>query len=123
MQMRVIQIVNQNGMVGTTRIAVMGVTILSIKGLYQEGEFGNFAKDRLEFQLSSPRHSQSTGFAEKSIHLAKRLLHKCSEISTDYREALRAFCNTPRPDLGASPSELLNSRLVQTRVPVTGEKL
>lgn len=86
-------------------------------------EFRNFAKDRFELQFSSPRYPQSNGFAEKGVHIAKQLLRKCSDSGTDYREALRAYRNMPIPGFGASPSELLNSRLVRTRLPLSNDQL
>ncbi|KAJ8866681.1 hypothetical protein PR048_032542 [Dryococelus australis] len=72
---------------------------------------GNFAKEgRIELQFSSPRYVQSNGVAEKVAHIAKQLLRKCWETGTDYREALREYCNTPIPGIGVSPPKLLNSR-------------
>ncbi|KAJ8892259.1 hypothetical protein PR048_004839 [Dryococelus australis] len=74
-------------------------------------EFLQSARGNFQCQFSSPKYAQSNGLAEKGIYIAEQLLCKCSDTNTDYREALREYRNTPIPGLGASPSQLLNSRL------------
>lgn len=86
--------------------------------------FDEFAKT-WEFTLitSSPRYPKSNGLAEKAVGIAKAILKKCYETNTDIQLALLEYRNSPVKDLKFSPSEMLNSRLLRTSLPINNELL
>lgn len=82
-------------------------------------EFEQFMFDwDIEYVTSSPNYAQSNGLAERSIQTVKQLLKKCKEISGDPYISLVHYRNTPKGNL-YSPSQLLMSRSIRTKIPVT----
>lgn len=66
---------------------------------------------------SSPIYPRSNGLAEKGVHIAKQLIKKCDEDGTHYLDAVREYNNTPLTGIGASPAQILMSRMCRTMVP------
>lgn len=73
-------------------------------------------------RLSSAHHSQSNGRAELGVKTAKRLLRDHTgpggNLHTDaFVRALLQWRNTPSPDLGLSPAQLLYGRRLRDLLP------
>lgn len=75
------------------------------------------------FVHSSPRYPRSNGMAEKAVHIAKNILRKTSESNQDYLEGLLEYRCTPLEGVGYSPAQILMSRQLRTKLPVTNNKL
>ena len=71
----------------------------------------------------SPKHSQSNGFVEKAVGIAKSMLIKCQKTNSDPYLALLNIRNTPREDVTGSPAQRLFSRRTSTRIPTAQKKL
>ena len=92
---------------------------------YNSYKFKEFAKEwNFNVITSSPRYPQSNGFAEKAVAIVKRIIKKLYEEnnSPDIETGLMEYRNTPLPQLGLSPSQLLMNRILKSRIPVN-EKL
>ena len=61
-----------------------------------------------------PTYSQANGLAEKAVHIVKNLLRKECNLN----EGLMKYRNTPMSNFPYSPSQMLFSRHIRTRVPV-----
>lgn len=82
-------------------------------------EFKNFAKLwNFKIVTSSPEYAQSNGLAEKAVHIAKQILRKCLKDQKEVEIALLEYRSTPVGSLGVTPSELMMSRLLRTKLPV-----
>lgn len=87
-------------------------------------EFKEFARNwNFKNITSSPNYPKSNGEAEKAVHIAKQMLKKCCDKNEDLSIALLEYRCTPVPSLNATPSELLMSRLLRTKLPVSNLKL
>jgi len=81
---------------------------------YASKEFTEFAKDyNFEHVTISPHHSKSNGESEAAVKTVKGMWSKCK----DKQLALLNYRATPLPDIGLSPSQLLMSRRLRTRLP------
>lgn len=81
-------------------------------------EFRNFCNSYdINLTTSSPTYSQSNGFAEKAVGIAKGLIKKCKDSNTELWLALLEYRNTPLRDVNASPVEILMSRKTRTLLP------
>ncbi|KAK9736128.1 hypothetical protein QE152_g12779 [Popillia japonica] len=87
-------------------------------------EFKKFA-DSWNFRIvtSSPRYPRSNGLSEKAVGIAKQMLKKKFEENKDINISLLEYRSTVIPTMGASPSELLMSRLLRTKLPAHHLKL
>lgn len=91
---------------------------------YSSIEFKEFAKDwEFEMVTTSPIYSQSNGFAEKRVDIAKTLVKKCMDEKIDWHKALLNYRNTPVAGLDASPAQILMSRQTRNLVPTTRDNL
>lgn len=72
---------------------------------------------------STPHYPKSNGMSEKAVGICKSLLRKSFEGNQDVREYLLHYNNTPIPGLHCSPSQILNSRILRTELPVSSECL
>ena len=84
-------------------------------------EFRNFM-DEWEFDhmTISPGYSQSNGQVERCVQTVKTLIKKSYKSGHDYFNALLEYRNTPLDGTdGYSPAQLLNSRLLKSKVPTT----
>ena len=66
---------------------------------------------------TSPGYPKSNGFAERNVQIIKNLLRKTLHDGGDPYPALLDQRNTPRPQLQASPAELLIGRTLKTKLP------
>ncbi|XP_035225617.1 uncharacterized protein K02A2.6-like [Stegodyphus dumicola] len=82
----------------------------------------SFARD-LGFEIitSSPRYPKTNGFAEKLVGIAKSLFRKAGLEKIN--EALLEYRNTPISGINLSPSQMLLSRNLRTRLPITQTEL
>ncbi|KAK9751659.1 hypothetical protein QE152_g4828 [Popillia japonica] len=64
-----------------------------------------------EIITSSPNYPRSNGLAERAVQTAKQMLKKCFCDNKEYR-------NSPIIGLGATPSQLLMSRITRTKIPI-----
>ena len=76
-----------------------------------------------EWQPSSPEYPQSNGQSERMIGAVKQLKRKALEESKDIHLALLEYRNTPVASLKYSPVQLLVSRMLKDKIPVTSELL
>ena len=78
-------------------------------------ECRKFAKEwAFKIITTSPHLSRSNGQAESGVKIAKMILKK----NVDLHSALLNYRNTPIPNLGVSPAQLLYSRRLRTKLPV-----
>ena len=84
---------------------------------HQCKDFRDFA-NAYGFQhvVSSPKHSQSNGKAEKGVQIVKRLFKKAKESQQDPFLALLSYRTTPLK-CGKSPAEILMNRKLRDRMP------
>lgn len=82
-----------------------------------------FREKDISLVTSSPHYPRSNGMAEKAVHISKNILKKAKEDVVDFRNFVMCYNNTPLSGLEVSPSQILNSRQVRTRVPVRPELL
>lgn len=76
-----------------------------------------------EFIYSSPHYPQSNGLAEKAVHIAKTILKKAREENKDFYYSLLEYRSTPVANLGYSPSQILQSRLLKSKLPIHSQLL
>ncbi|XP_036341596.1 uncharacterized protein K02A2.6-like [Rhagoletis pomonella] len=90
---------------------------------FSSKDFAQFCADWcIEHITSSPYMPRSNGLAERSVQTIKTMLYKCKEKGTDPYTALLHYRTTPKDDL-SSPSELLMSRKLRTKLPSQQENL
>lgn len=91
---------------------------------FQSQTFCNFAEEyNIKIITCSPHFHRSNGLAEKGCHIAGIMLNKSRESKTDIRDLLLEYRNTPLSGLDVSPSQLLMSRTVRTKLPVSSAVL
>ena len=72
---------------------------------YTSTEFEKFVKTwGINHHVTSPYHSKSNGKAESGVKFMKNIKRKCFESGGDQYEALLEQRNTPRQDIGLSPT-------------------
>ncbi|KAF2899403.1 hypothetical protein ILUMI_06772 [Ignelater luminosus] len=71
----------------------------------------------------TPHHHQSNGLAEKAVSISKQILFKSRDEKNNYYELLLEYNNIPILNLDASPSQILQSRILRTQLPITSKKL
>ena len=90
---------------------------------FSSEEFQNFAKDwNFKHVTSSPGHSQSNGFIEKMVAIAKGIMRKAKASNTDPYLAFLEYRNTPI-DCGYSPAQLLMGRRLKSLLPSSNDQL
>ena len=72
---------------------------------------------------SSPTYAQSNGMSERAIQTVKNLLKKAEEDKRDPYIALLEYRNTPVTGMTYSPSQLLMSRMLKSKLPTARELL
>lgn len=83
-------------------------------------ECSKFANEwNFQFIYSSPRYPKSNGLAERGVQTAKNILKKCKEGGTDLQLALLEFRNLPVYNLHVSPAQILFSRRLRTKIPIS----
>lgn len=82
-------------------------------------ELRQFAKEwNFEIKTTSPYHSQSNGLVEKAVGITKQMLKKSKESKQDLELYLMNYRNAPVAGLPFSPTQLLNSRHIRTKLPM-----
>ena len=87
-------------------------------------KFKNFASEwEIEVVTSSPHYPKSNGLVERNVQTIKQLLKKADESKQDAFLALLEFRSSPISGMEESPSELLMSRKLRTRLPTPKDLL
>lgn len=84
-------------------------------------DFKKFARE-WDFQCSysSPKYPRSNGMAERAVQIAKNILRKCER---DITVGLLEYRSTPVKGTGLTPSQVLMSRVLRTKVPISNKTL
>lgn len=109
-------------------------TIFSIHGIpevmiadnmpFGSRELSNFSVVwNFKIVTSSPRYPRSNGLAEKGVDIAKRMLKKSRESNTEIELMLLEYRCMPVLGSDYSPSQLLMSRMLRTKLPVFKDKI
>lgn len=99
-------------------------TVISDNVPLNSQEFKHFSCEwGFEIVTSSPYYPKSNGLAEKGVGIVKNMLKKCHETKGDLQLYLLNYRNSPVANLDVSPSELLNSRLMRSRIPMREDLL
>ena len=81
-------------------------------------EFKDFAREwGIKTTTSSPSYAQSNGQAERFVQTLKGLFKKADEDGRDPYLALLEYRNTPVSGLQYTPSQMLMSRLLRSKLP------
>ena len=87
---------------------------------FRSNEFASFTKSwDIKHVTSSPNYARSNGQAESAVKIVKSLMEKAK----DPYLAMLEYRTTPLTDIGLSPSQLLNSRRLRSRVPTATDLL
>lgn len=82
-------------------------------------EFKRFAQSwNFKMTTSSPVYPQSNGQAERAVGIAKSMIKKSVEENKDFYIPLMEYRNTPIPEIGFSPTQILMSRMCRSKLPV-----
>lgn len=100
------------------------LTVMSDNGPpYNSQEFKEFLRSwDINHITSSPLYPRSNGQVERTIQTVKDTLKKCVQSKTDPYIALLNLRNTRKGEM-PSPSQLLNSRSLRTRIPCSSKIL
>jgi hypothetical protein len=99
-------------------------TLIADNMPFNSFEMQQFAKDwQFEIVTSSPYHPKSNGLVEKAVGIFKTMFKKASENKQDLDLYLMNYRNAPVAGLQHSPSQLLNSRVMRTKLPINGQVL
>ena len=86
---------------------------------FKSYEFQNFSKEwNFSIQTCSPHYHQSNGLAEKAVDIAKIMIKKSYESKTDLTLFLLNYRNSIISTLGYSPAQLLQSRILRSKLPI-----
>lgn len=85
---------------------------------YNNYKFIQFANEwSFRHVITSPKHHQSNGLAERHIQTLKRMLKKVMQEGKDKELALLQLRNIPIDDSGVTPAELLYGRQIRNLIP------
>ena len=115
----------------TSATVIMKMEIFARLGIPQElisdnipfssYDFKQFAKNWGIFQLtSSPGYAQSNGQSERFVQMIKRMMKKADG---DVYLALLEYRNTPVAGTSYSPAQILTSRTLRSKIPVSQKTL
>ncbi|XP_039256274.2 uncharacterized protein LOC120332994 [Styela clava] len=91
---------------------------------FNSSNFLKFCRDwEIQIVTSSPNYPRSNGLAERFVQSNKNLLKKADDSNRDIYLSLLEFRNTPISDMSYSPSELLMSRKLRSKIPVSKKLL
>lgn len=76
-----------------------------------------------KISTSSPTYAQSNGMSESAVATAKRILKKAHDAKTNYLYSLLEYRNTPIPEIGTSPAEMMFGRKLRSKLPVEEKSL
>ncbi|KAL7304666.1 hypothetical protein TKK_0002912 [Trichogramma kaykai] len=72
--------------------------------------------------ITSPKHHQANGLAERYIETVKKMFYKIVQEKRDIHLALLQYRNTPINDMGVTPTELLFGRKTRNLIPFCKNK-
>uniref|UniRef100_A0A1B6FC63 RNA-directed DNA polymerase n=1 Tax=Cuerna arida TaxID=1464854 RepID=A0A1B6FC63_9HEMI len=99
-------------------------TLIADNMPFNSSEMQQFAKEwKFSIITSSPYYPKSNGLAEKAVGIFKNMFRKASENKQDLELYLLNYRNAPVAGLQYSPSQLLNSRHLRTKMPVNDQAL
>lgn len=99
------------------RHGVPGIIMSDNGPPFNSKDFAAFCQNwGIDHKTSSPFLPRSNGLAERSVQTIKKLLTKSVESNSDPYVALLHYRTTPKGNL-PSPSELLMSRALRTKIP------
>lgn len=91
---------------------------------FNSKQFLEFSKLwNFELKFSSPLYPRSNGLAEKGVGIAKIMLKKAKLEKTDISLYLLNYRSAPVANLVYSPAQLLQSRMIKTKLPTLPTKL
>lgn len=100
-----------------SRHGIPGILITDNGPPFNSLEFKDFCNDwEIQHKTSSPYLPRSNGLAERTVQTIKKLLMKAQESGADPYVALLQYRTTPKGNF-PSPSELLMSRSLRTKIP------
>lgn len=80
--------------------------------------FKEFAKEwNFDITYSSPRYPKSNSMAEKAVGIGKKIIKKAKDSNNDLEAALLKYNSTPTKNTMYSPSQLLQNRILRTKLP------
>ena len=87
---------------------------------YASKEFHQFASEwNIKLTTSSPLYPQSNGQSERFVQTVKQMLKKVKEEGKDFYIALLEYRTTPISGSEYSPSQMLMSRMLHSKLPIT----
>jgi len=91
---------------------------------FNSQEFIDFSKVwKFEVKFTSPHYPRSNGLAEKAVGIVKSMLQKARHEKSDFSLYLLNYRSSPVANLRYSPSQLLQSRVLNTKLPIIPSKL
>lgn len=91
---------------------------------FYSSEILQFAKKwKFSIVTSNPYYPKSNGLVEKAIRIFKSLVKKAGKNKQDVEVYLLNYHNAPVARLTYSPSQLLNSRHLRTKLPLNEQVL
>jgi len=82
-------------------------------------EFRNYLNSmNADLITSSPNHARSNGMAEKAVGISRNLLRKWDFENINIGNYLLKYRNTPIPDIGLSPAQMLLNRRLKDTLPM-----
>ena len=92
--------------------------------LFRSREFAKFLNAwGIKSTTSSPEYSQSNGQDERTIQTVKTLFKKAHDNGTDPSLSLLEFRNSPITGLKYSPAQVLKSRRLRAKLPMSYQSL
>jgi len=83
--------------------------------LFNSYQLRLFAKEwGIEINNSSPNYPVINLLAEKYVGIMKRIMKRCGEIEN----VLLNYRNTPLVNIGLSPADLIQNRILRTKLPI-----
>lgn len=82
-------------------------------------QFRSFAKEwGFQINNTSPNHPMSNGLSEKYVGLVIKMIKKCKETNDELEDYLLTYRNTPLVNVGQSPANLIQNRVLKTKLPM-----
>lgn len=99
-------------------------TVISDNVPFNSNEFSNFCKEwNFDLETISPHHSCSNGLAEKAVGIVKKMFQKAELDRQDINLYLLNYRNSPVANLEYSPAQLLFSRNLRSKLPISSHDL
>lgn len=82
-------------------------------------QFRAFAKEwGIQINNSSPNYPVSNGLVEKYVGIIQNFLKKCNDTNDEFENYLLSYRNTPLMNISKSPANLLQNRILKTKLPI-----